>query len=68
MKGPNGKYNCSCRAYYGSYALLRLENSHTPMNNLKQDRIWRRQDWYGTELKNKKLGIIGFGNIGSRLE
>ncbi|MFT7824493.1 MAG: phosphoglycerate dehydrogenase [Sulfurimonas sp.] len=36
-------------------------------NNLKQDRIWRRQDWYGTELKNKKLGIIGFGNIGSRV-
>jgi len=36
-------------------------------NNLKIDRVWRRQDWYGTELKNKKLGIIGFGNIGSRV-
>jgi len=36
-------------------------------NNLKQDRVWRRQDWYGTELKDKKLGIIGFGNIGSRV-
>ncbi len=36
-------------------------------NNLKQDRIWRRQDWYGTELKGKKLGVIGFGNIGSRV-
>jgi len=36
-------------------------------NHLKQDRIWRRQDWYGTELKDKKLGIIGFGNIGSRV-
>jgi len=36
-------------------------------NNLKVDRIWRRQDWYGTELKNKKLGVIGFGNIGSRV-
>jgi D-3-phosphoglycerate dehydrogenase len=36
-------------------------------NNLKVDRVWRRQDWYGTELKNKKLGIIGFGNIGSRV-
>jgi len=36
-------------------------------NNLKLDRVWRRQDWYGTELKGKKLGVIGFGNIGSRV-
>jgi D-3-phosphoglycerate dehydrogenase len=36
-------------------------------NNLKQDRVWRRQDWYGTELKDKKLGVIGLGNIGSRV-
>ena len=36
-------------------------------NNLKIDRVWRRQDWYGTELKDKELGIIGFGNIGSRV-
>jgi len=36
-------------------------------NNLKLERVWRREDWYGTELKDKKLGIIGFGNIGSRV-
>jgi len=36
-------------------------------NNLKLDRVWKRERWYGTELKDKKLGIIGFGNIGSRV-
>ncbi len=36
-------------------------------NNLKLDRIWKRENWYGIELDKKKLGIIGFGNIGSRV-
>ena len=36
-------------------------------NTFKNNRVWRRQDWYGTELKDKTLGVIGFGNIGSRV-
>jgi D-3-phosphoglycerate dehydrogenase len=36
-------------------------------NHLKQERVWKREKWYGYELKDKKLGIIGFGNIGSRV-
>lgn len=36
-------------------------------NELKEQRVWNRENWYGTELKDKKLGIIGFGNIGSRV-
>ncbi|HHD77631.1 MAG TPA: phosphoglycerate dehydrogenase [Campylobacteraceae bacterium] len=36
-------------------------------NHLKLERVWKREKWYGIELKDKKLGIIGFGNIGSRV-
>lgn len=36
-------------------------------NQLKEERVWKRENWLGTELKDKKLGIIGFGNIGSRV-
>jgi len=34
---------------------------------LRQDRLGRREDYIGVELKDKKLGIIGLGRIGSEV-
>ncbi len=36
-------------------------------DHLKNQKIWKREKWYGYELKGKRLGVIGFGNIGSRV-
>jgi len=48
--------------------LLGTARSFTNANNhLKLDRVWNREKWYGVELCDKRLGVIGFGNIGSRV-
>ena len=50
-----------------AHILSAIRNFPGANAQLKQERKWKREDWYGTELKGKKLGIIGFGNIGSRV-
>ncbi|MBX7490289.1 phosphoglycerate dehydrogenase [Helicobacter turcicus] len=50
-----------------AHILSAIRNFPDVNTQLKVERKWKREDWYGTELKGKKLGIIGFGNIGSRV-
>lgn len=45
-------------------ALRTFPQAHS---ELKDKRVWKRENWYGTELYKKKVGVIGFGNIGSRV-
>ncbi|MFC1982283.1 phosphoglycerate dehydrogenase [Chloroflexota bacterium] len=49
-------------------ALMLALARHIPQANaVLKSGVWRRNDYMGTELKGKTLGIIGLGNVGSEV-
>jgi D-3-phosphoglycerate dehydrogenase len=49
-------------------ALLLALARHIPQaNTVLKSGVWRRADFMGTEVRNKTLGIIGLGNVGSEV-
>ena len=49
-------------------ALMLAMARHIPQANaLLKSGVWDRNNFMGTELKNKTLGIIGLGNVGSEV-
>ncbi|MDO8688317.1 MAG: phosphoglycerate dehydrogenase, partial [Dehalococcoidales bacterium] len=49
-------------------ALMLSLARHIPQANASlKSGLWRRNDFVGTEVRNKTLGIIGLGNVGSEV-
>ncbi len=49
-------------------ALMLALARHIPQANAAlKSGVWRRSDFMGTEVRNKTLGIIGLGNVGSEV-
>jgi len=49
-------------------ALMLALARHIPRANaVLKSGVWRRSDFMGTEVRNKTLGIIGLGNVGSEV-
>jgi len=49
-------------------ALMLSLARHIPQaNTVLKSGVWRRSDFMGTELRDKTLGIIGLGNVGSEV-
>lgn len=49
-------------------ALMLALARHIPQANaVLKSGVWRRDDFIGTEVRNKTLGIIGLGNVGSEV-
>lgn len=49
-------------------ALMLTLARHIPRANARlKSGVWQRADFVGTELKNKTLGVIGLGNVGSEV-
>ena len=48
-------------------ALDLYRNSYQAQHEIKEKGIWNKYRWIGRELRNKTMGIVGFGAIGRRV-
>lgn len=59
---PSG--NCNAVAEHAIGMLLTLQNKLLSADSEVRRSIWNREDHRGTEISDKKIGIIGFGHTG----
>ena len=65
VNAPTG--NTTAAAEHTIALMLALARHIPQANAALKSGVWRRSDFMGTEVKNKTLGIIGLGNVGSEV-
>lgn len=65
VNAPTG--NIIAAAEHTIALMLALARNIPQANNCLKSGKWRREEFVGTELRNKTLGIIGLGNVGSEV-
>ncbi|GAJ08895.1 unnamed protein product, partial [marine sediment metagenome] len=65
VNAPTG--NAISAAEHTIALMLSLARHIPQANAMLKSGVWRRSDFIGTEVRNKTLGIIGLGNIGSEV-
>ena len=65
VNAPTG--NTISAAEHTVALMLALARHISQANAVLKSGIWRRSDFMGTEVRNKILGIIGLGNVGSEV-
>jgi len=65
VNAPTG--NTISAAEHSIALMLSLARNIPQANAALKSGVWRRADFMGTEVRNKTLGIIGLGNVGSEV-
>ncbi len=65
VNAPNA--NTISAAEHTIALMLTLARNISQANAALKSGVWRRSDFMGTEVRNKTLGIIGLGNVGSEV-
>ncbi len=65
VNAPTG--NTTSAAEHSIALMLALARNIPQANAVLKSGVWRRSDFIGNEVRNKTLGIIGLGNVGSEV-
>ena len=65
MNTPGGNTNATAEHTIG--LIFALQRKITVANQTTHKGLWEKKKLKGNEIKGKKIGIIGFGNVGKRV-